>query len=249
MYCSSFKDYTADSLAVDSQQTSSPKVSCYLHVASTPPPPLYSKPSSPHTLNRSKIRSAVHPLPGLLLPKQSLANASTPRPKNSNGHSRPPSAPVSGSPKRASAILSARTIVRSWNLRGMGRTLLRGMGLVRTGSCRWLFRRRTMGFMVRGACFALGVLLSLTRSADLGRIECTYEPAMTKAFLHGRTEAIRTVSPESVKFTKVRIYIRAGCRSHHHANTVTSERRHSFRSRVRTIRSKHFGRLAIPIRI
>ncbi|KAF8332392.1 acyltransferase ChoActase/COT/CPT [Cantharellus anzutake] len=35
-----------------------------------------------------------------------------------------------------------------------------------------------------------------------GRIECTYEPAMTKAFLHGRTEAIRTVQPESVKFTK-----------------------------------------------
>ena len=37
-----------------------------------------------------------------------------------------------------------------------------------------------------------------------GRVECTYEPAMTKAFLHGRTEAIRTVQPESVKFTKVR---------------------------------------------
>lgn len=37
-----------------------------------------------------------------------------------------------------------------------------------------------------------------------GRIECTYEPAMTKAFLHGRTEAIRTVQPASVAFTKVR---------------------------------------------
>ncbi|CAA7260966.1 unnamed protein product [Cyclocybe aegerita] len=35
-----------------------------------------------------------------------------------------------------------------------------------------------------------------------GRIECTYEPAMTKTFLHGRTEAIRTVQPESVNFTK-----------------------------------------------
>lgn len=29
-----------------------------------------------------------------------------------------------------------------------------------------------------------------------GRTESTYEPAMTKAFLHGRTEAIRTVTPE-----------------------------------------------------
>lgn len=35
-----------------------------------------------------------------------------------------------------------------------------------------------------------------------GRTECTYEPAMTKAFLHGRTEAIRTVQPTSVTFTK-----------------------------------------------
>ncbi|KAL7421318.1 carnitine O-acetyltransferase yat1 [Cryptotrichosporon argae] len=35
-----------------------------------------------------------------------------------------------------------------------------------------------------------------------GRVESTYEPAMTKAYLHGRTEAIRTVQPESVKFVK-----------------------------------------------
>ncbi|KAN0086309.1 Choline/Carnitine o-acyltransferase domain containing protein [Tylopilus felleus] len=36
-----------------------------------------------------------------------------------------------------------------------------------------------------------------------GRTECTYEPAMTKAFLHGRTEVIRTIQPESIEFTKV----------------------------------------------
>ena len=36
-----------------------------------------------------------------------------------------------------------------------------------------------------------------------GRTECTYEPAMTKAFLHGRTEAIRSVTPGSVGFTQV----------------------------------------------
>jgi carnitine O-acetyltransferase len=35
-----------------------------------------------------------------------------------------------------------------------------------------------------------------------GRVECTYEPAMTKAFLHGRTEAIRSVSEESVTFVQ-----------------------------------------------
>ncbi|RYP29235.1 hypothetical protein DL767_006834 [Monosporascus sp. MG133] len=35
-----------------------------------------------------------------------------------------------------------------------------------------------------------------------GRIDCTYEPAMTKVFLHGRTEAIRSVTEESVKFVQ-----------------------------------------------
>ncbi|GAA6035441.1 hypothetical protein JCM8097_000256 [Rhodosporidiobolus ruineniae] len=35
-----------------------------------------------------------------------------------------------------------------------------------------------------------------------GRIDSTYEPAMTKAFLHGRTEAIRSVTPEAVDFVK-----------------------------------------------
>ncbi|ODA81037.1 hypothetical protein RJ55_03999 [Drechmeria coniospora] len=35
-----------------------------------------------------------------------------------------------------------------------------------------------------------------------GRVECTYEPAMTKIFLHGRTEAIRTVSADSVDFVQ-----------------------------------------------
>lgn len=35
-----------------------------------------------------------------------------------------------------------------------------------------------------------------------GRVENTYEPAMTKVFLHGRTEAIRPVTREAVEFVK-----------------------------------------------
>ena len=35
-----------------------------------------------------------------------------------------------------------------------------------------------------------------------GRVENTYEPAMTKIFLHGRTEAIRVPTPESVRFVQ-----------------------------------------------
>ncbi|KAK9468345.1 acyltransferase ChoActase/COT/CPT [Lipomyces arxii] len=57
-----------------------------------------------------------------------------------------------------------------------------------------------------------------------GKVECTYEPAMTKYFLHGRTEAIRTVSEDSVAFvrkfcedapakTKIE-YLRKACDTH-----------------------------------
>ncbi|ORY01498.1 carnitine acetyl transferas-like protein [Clohesyomyces aquaticus] len=35
-----------------------------------------------------------------------------------------------------------------------------------------------------------------------GRMECIYEPAMTKFFYHGRTEAVRSVTEESVDFVK-----------------------------------------------
>jgi carnitine O-acetyltransferase len=35
-----------------------------------------------------------------------------------------------------------------------------------------------------------------------GKVECTYEPAMTKVFLHGRTEAVRPVTDESVNFVQ-----------------------------------------------
>lgn len=36
-----------------------------------------------------------------------------------------------------------------------------------------------------------------------GRMECVYEPAMTKIFYHGRTEAIRPVTPESAAFVQL----------------------------------------------
>jgi carnitine O-acetyltransferase len=35
-----------------------------------------------------------------------------------------------------------------------------------------------------------------------GKVESTYEPAMTKTFLHGRTEAIRSVTSDSKKFVE-----------------------------------------------
>jgi carnitine O-acetyltransferase len=35
-----------------------------------------------------------------------------------------------------------------------------------------------------------------------GRVECTYEPAMTKVYLHGRTEAVRSVTEEAVEFVQ-----------------------------------------------
>lgn len=57
-----------------------------------------------------------------------------------------------------------------------------------------------------------------------GRIECVYEPAMTKAYLHGRTEAIRSVTNESSHFVRTFCSdapsrdkidaLRAACRRH-----------------------------------
>lgn len=41
-----------------------------------------------------------------------------------------------------------------------------------------------------------------TYYALYGKVECTYEPAMTKHFFHGRTEAIRTVSQDSNLFVR-----------------------------------------------
>ncbi|RLV88560.1 putative mitochondrial carnitine O-acetyltransferase [Meyerozyma sp. JA9] len=41
-----------------------------------------------------------------------------------------------------------------------------------------------------------------TYYALYGKVECTYEPAMTKQFFHGRTEAIRPVSQESNLFVR-----------------------------------------------
>jgi carnitine O-acetyltransferase len=41
-----------------------------------------------------------------------------------------------------------------------------------------------------------------TYYALYGKVECTYEPVMTKQFFHGRTEAIRTVSEESNLFVR-----------------------------------------------
>lgn len=48
----------------------------------------------------------------------------------------------------------------------------------------------------------LQMAFQATYYALYGKVECTYEPAMTKHFFHGRTEAIRTVSQESNLFVR-----------------------------------------------
>ncbi|KAG0169405.1 hypothetical protein DFQ28_003955 [Apophysomyces sp. BC1034] len=51
-----------------------------------------------------------------------------------------------------------------------------------------------------------------------GKSECTYEPAMTKTFLHGRTESVRSVTDESAKFVKT--YYSSTASSHDKLNTL-----------------------------
>jgi hypothetical protein len=78
------------------------------------------------------------------------------------------------------------------------------MVLAPMGSYRWRFRLPTLGFTVWFSRLSAVEMMVWLTPVFVGRIECVYEPAMTKAFLHGRTEAIRSVQPESVEFIKVR---------------------------------------------
>ena len=94
----------------------------------------------------------------------------------------------------------------------MARILLRVMGLAPMLLYKWPFKRHILGYMVSlFLCFSSFLFVELENLKIIfffflkGRIECVYEPAMTKAFLHGRTEAIRSVQPQSVNFIKVRI--------------------------------------------
>lgn len=85
----------------------------------------------------------------------------------------------------------------------MARTLSLVMVSAPTPLFRWLSRVLTLGCMVRSLTLLFQIFGDLHETFYPGRTECTYEPAMTKAFLHGRTEAIRSVQPYSVEFIKV----------------------------------------------
>ncbi|KAI3404660.1 YAT1 [Candida oxycetoniae] len=72
-----------------------------------------------------------------------------------------------------------------------------------------------------------------TYYALYGKVECTYEPAMTKHFFHGRTEAIRTVSLESNMFVRKFFdqtvsnedklgYLNQACKSHSNQTRMCS---------------------------
>jgi len=88
----------------------------------------------------------------------------------------------------------------------MERILLQAIGSAQTPLYKWLSKRPTLDCMVSHPRSFMWIS---DANQVTGRVECAYEPVMTKAFLHGRTEAIRSVQPESVEFTKVKF------KSHH----------------------------------
>lgn len=71
---------------------------------------------------------------------------------------------------------------RVLNFAGYGKTFITSMGLSPDAFVQMAFQAAYYGLY--------------------GRIDNTYEPAMTKIFLHGRTDAIRTVTKEAVNFVK-----------------------------------------------
>ncbi|KAF8548270.1 acyltransferase ChoActase/COT/CPT [Imleria badia] len=84
--------------------------------------------------------------------------------------------------------------------KGYGKNFITSHGLSPDAFVQMAFQAAYFGLY--GKLSSLWSIDEADRDSPLGRTECTYEPAMTKAFLHGRTEAIRTVQPESVEFTK-----------------------------------------------
>lgn len=84
--------------------------------------------------------------------------------------------------------------------RGYGKTFITSNGFSPDAFVQMAFQAAYFG-LYGTTCLAF--LFIIPSTLGPGRIECTYEPAMTKAFLHGRTEAIRTVQSESIHFVKV----------------------------------------------
>jgi carnitine O-acetyltransferase len=89
--------------------------------------------------------------------------------------------------------------------KGYGKNFITSHGLSPDAFVQMAFQAAYFGLY--GKLSSLWSIDEADRDSPLGRTECTYEPAMTKAFLHGRTEAIRTVQPESVEFTKVSAFV------------------------------------------
>ena len=91
--------------------------------------------------------------------------------------------------------------------KGYGKNFITSHGFSPDAFVQMAFQAAYFGLYGQHVFFVnISVIVTMIR---IGRTECTYEPAMTKAFLHGRTEAIRTVQPESVDFTKVGVYLTA----------------------------------------
>ena len=105
---------------------------------------------------------------------------------------------------RLSDFIVCQNDCQALEFKDMARIFLRVMGLVPMRSYKLAFQSEYLYGMFL-SFFFFWVLRKWKFNIKLeGRIECVYDPAMTKAFLHGRTEAIRSVQPQRVNFINVR---------------------------------------------
>ncbi|KAK7035989.1 carn-acyltransf domain-containing protein [Favolaschia claudopus] len=119
---------------------------------------------------------------------------------NKNGNGSPPPPPIDTTPKKLEWKLSSELRV------GIRFAETRLSDLICQNDCQALeFKGYGKNFITSHG-FSPDAFVQMAFQAAYfglyGRIECVYEPAMTKSFLHGRTEAIRSIQPESVEFTK-----------------------------------------------
>ncbi|EPQ51919.1 acyltransferase ChoActase/COT/CPT [Gloeophyllum trabeum ATCC 11539] len=125
------------------------------------------------------------------------------QPRNSNNNGKPPTPPpdiIDTTPKKLEWVLTPE--LRA----GIRFAETRLSDLICQNDCQALeFKGYGKNFIVSHGISPDAFVQMAFQAAYFGlygRIECTYEPAMTKSFLHGRTEAIRTVQPQSVDFVK-----------------------------------------------
>lgn len=147
------------------------------------------------------LARSINPSAPTLFHASLSPSARSGKPRNRNGAPSPPAETIDTTPKKLEWKLTSELRV------GIRYAETRLSDLICQNDCQALeFKEYGKNFITSHGLSPDAFVQMAFQAAYFGlygRIECVYEPAMTKAFLHGRTEAIRSIQPPSVEFTKI----------------------------------------------